>query len=248
MKTYIVWFDEAYEPAEDAAAAINGQIIPLMPDQSIEQAVKDALSLHDHPPYAVSMIEEVAGFIADHNQSGRSANRSENCYNCVVFLEEGMTAEQWLDFIHNENFADKITPDQAAGVFVEVLHGSSDICYQLLNDLLCNYSCDEPNMDFILMPNRPDLAGFDDLSYLLRSVDWTEDNYRLHLGRLEQTDLLWLYKRNLTTINQWMAVTGVDLLQINEMLRPEIDRDMVIDTEAICCALVRDWTYSLMFC
>ena len=42
MKTYIVWFDEAYEPAEDAAAAINGQIIPLMPDQSIEQAVKDA--------------------------------------------------------------------------------------------------------------------------------------------------------------------------------------------------------------
>ncbi len=108
-------------------------------------------------------------------------------------------------------------------MFTGILPGSSDICYRLLNDLLCNYACDEPDMDFILIPNRPDVAGFDDLSYLLRSVDWTADNFKQHLARLKQTDLLWLYKRNLTTINQWMAENQVDLLDMATVLYPDTE-------------------------
>lgn len=246
MKSYIVWFDELYEAAEEAAAAINGQTIPLKHGRSKEQAVTDLLRLFDYSPSAVAMLEAVDEFIADHNLYGRSANRSENCYNCVVFLEDTITAEQWLDFFNADDFNSKVTPDEAATVFTNILHGSSDINYHLLDQLLRNYACDEAELDFVLIPNRPDLAGFDDLSYLLRSVSWTTDNYRLHLERLCRTDLLWLYKRNLTTINQWMAEQNVDLLNTVEMLYPEVE-DKLVEAETICASLVLNWTYNLMY-
>ena len=97
-------------------------------------------------------------------------------------------------------------------------------------------------MDLILIPNRTDVAGFDDLTYLLRSVDWTADNFKQHLARLKQTDLLWLYKRNLTTINQWMAENQVDLLDMATVLYPDTE-----DPESMCASLVHQRAHSLMY-
>ena len=243
MKAYIVWMNTEYELAEEAAIAINGHTISALQDEKTgEEAVKAYLAIHGYSPDALDMLEEAAAYFADHNLSGRSANRAEGLYNCVVFVDGPVTAEQWVQFARSLDFHSNISVDMAQEVFTGILPGSSDICYRLLNDLLCNYACDEPDMDFILIPNRPDVAGFDDLSYLLRSVDWTADNFKQHLARLKQTDLLWLYKRNLTTINQWMAENQVDLLDMATVLYPDTE-----DPESMCASLVHQWAHSLMY-
>jgi hypothetical protein len=53
-----------------------------------------------------------------------------------------ITREQFMEFFRDGEFHNNITPDDAAEIFCGVLHGSSDITEELINELFTNYSVD----------------------------------------------------------------------------------------------------------
>lgn len=51
-----------------------------------------------------------------------------------------ITREQFMQFFRSDDFHDNITPDDAQEIFATVLHGSSDITAERLNNLSSDYS------------------------------------------------------------------------------------------------------------
>ncbi len=50
------------------------------------------------------------------------------------------TREEFMKFFRTKDFHEKITVDDAIEIFRTVLHGSSDITKELLDDILSDYS------------------------------------------------------------------------------------------------------------
>lgn len=241
-QTYIVWMNEEYEQAEEAAQALLGQTIPVLPPgKTLEQAVCDYLTLAGHPACALAAVQPVTEYILNENTVEATPCRSVNCYNSVVFVEQALTAEQWQAIRKHPGLYEGMTADEARSVFLNVLPGSCDITHSQLDTLLSHYACDRQELDFILLPNQPDLAGFDDVSYLLRDVSWQEDGYKRHVDGLGEMDLKWLYARNATSINRWMAEAEVNLLDAAEVLYPHAGGTRLL------AELVRQWVHHLMY-
>ena len=56
------------------------------------------------------------------------------------------------------------------------------------------------------------LAGYDDLAYLLKDVEYTANSYATVLAQtLTITDAQWLYERNRDTVFSWMMDHGLAL-------------------------------------
>ena len=55
---------------------------------------------------------------------------------------EGMNREEFMTFFRRDDFHTLITPDDAHEIFMSVLHGSSDINKELIDNLLHNYDLD----------------------------------------------------------------------------------------------------------
>ena len=51
-----------------------------------------------------------------------------------------ITREQFMDFFRSDQFHELLTPDDTTEIFVNVLHGSSDITIELLQEVVNNYS------------------------------------------------------------------------------------------------------------
>ena len=87
--TYIVWFKDCFETAEEAALALNGQtVFPLQHPQETAQSAVGRF-LEQRAGYAkslIQMVEPVAEYIRRENVFENTPCRSSNCYTAAVVI------------------------------------------------------------------------------------------------------------------------------------------------------------------
>ena len=87
--TYIVWFKDCFETAEEAALALNGQTV--FPLQHPQETIQDAVGrfLEQRVGYAKSLIqlvEPAAEYVRRENVFENTPCRSSNCYTAAVVI------------------------------------------------------------------------------------------------------------------------------------------------------------------
>ena len=87
--TYIVWFKDCFETAEEAALALNGQtVFPLQHPQETAQSAVGRF-LEQRAGYAKSLIqlvEPAAEYVRRENVFENTPCRSSNCYTAAVVI------------------------------------------------------------------------------------------------------------------------------------------------------------------
>lgn len=231
MKTLIITMSVEEELAEAAALALNGQTFhvsqrwPALLDQ-----ISDFLSDKGYPPGIAADATEVSEYIHQNTVSDNWPSRDSNIFTAVVFADEPISVEKWMDYFQEGSFSDKLSREQAETVFRSVLPAES-IRYELLKALLDDYEVYQPE-DLMLLPDNTDVPGFDDLSYLLKNCDWNEGNVRQIIDSWSETDLRWLYERNRDTVNRWLSDQQLHLFELS---------DSLIESGNLCQIITRRW-------
>ncbi|CWO84220.1 fimbrial protein MS11-D1 precursor [Neisseria meningitidis] len=101
-----------------------------------------------------------------------------------------------------------LTDDQAQEVFQSIMRGR-DVGYSMLMEAV--FDSGIPDNDcFVLVP-VPQIAGYDDIAYLLKDVEYGPSD---HIEFLEQVvsekTAAWLFERNEETVLQWMEENGLN--------------------------------------
>ena len=87
--TYIVWFKDCFETAEEAALALNGQtVFPLQhPQETVQSAVGRVLEQRvGYAKSLIHMVEPVAEYVRRENVFENTPCRSNNCYTAAVVI------------------------------------------------------------------------------------------------------------------------------------------------------------------
>ena len=67
MKYYIVWFNDDYEQAEEAAELVQDITLPWLPGQNAQDTLAKYLVSKGHPANAIRNIQPVGRFMHDIN-------------------------------------------------------------------------------------------------------------------------------------------------------------------------------------
>ncbi|MFV2028643.1 hypothetical protein [Neisseria sp. S1] len=88
-QTYIVWFNDSFEEAEEVAAALNGQTVlePETPDETPEQTIGRFMEMRlGYPKNLIAMVDTVVEYLEREKLYENTPSRSSNCYTAAVFV------------------------------------------------------------------------------------------------------------------------------------------------------------------
>lgn len=81
MKHYIVWFNDDYERAEEAAGLMQERFLPWQPHEAAQEALTRFMQAHGHPPACIGRVEPIGRFMHNINHLEVGPSR---CYNSYV--------------------------------------------------------------------------------------------------------------------------------------------------------------------
>lgn len=209
MKTYIVSMNVDEERAEEAANLLTGEVFPGGKFPALLDQVNDFLRSRGFPPGMAANADKVTDFRNLCTISNNWPSRECNNFVAVVFVEDTLSVERWMESYRKPYFRNRISSAEKEEIFSTVLSPDA-ISYELIHSLWARHGTPEPE-DLILLRNNIDVPGFDDLSYLLKDKDNIEENYEVYVKELTAKELAWLYEHNRDSVNRWLADQQVDL-------------------------------------
>ena len=209
---YIIWFNPNYDcdTLLSAFDLVNGQVYEGNGDDKwLLDMVNTDLKQEGFEADAASSVMTLEQYLANENLHGITPAKQANKHSAVVYIHTPMDCTDWIDFFRREDFHHRVKPDYCNEVFSGVLHGSSDVTYQAFIDVCSNYGRSEEDPPLVLKDSS--VPGYTDIAYLLKDHCYYPDDVPVLMQQLDREDLRWLYRRNVETINRWMAQTKLDL-------------------------------------